>query len=116
MPVIGRGGEVLGGLFLGHERVGVFLESHEELLAGIAVQASIAIANAQSCRRGSPDSNYRARERSLSIAPHMNWALTTVADAVINKDKRSANPTTSSAGQISSDSLDAHLEESTPRV
>ena len=37
VPVISRSGEVLGGLFFGHERPGVFTEEHEHLLTGIAI-------------------------------------------------------------------------------
>jgi signal transduction histidine kinase/CheY-like chemotaxis protein len=46
-PVVSRSGEVLGGLFFGHERVGVFDERDEQLLVGIAAQAAIAIDNAR---------------------------------------------------------------------
>jgi PAS domain S-box-containing protein len=46
-PVISRSGEVLGGLFFGHSRVGVFTERAERLVEGIAKQAAIAIDNAR---------------------------------------------------------------------
>jgi PAS domain S-box-containing protein len=46
IPVVSRTGEVLGGLFFGHSRPGVFKERAERLLAGIAAQAAIAIDNA----------------------------------------------------------------------
>ncbi|MBV8817687.1 MAG: PAS domain S-box protein [Acidobacteriaceae bacterium] len=46
-PVMSRSGEVLGGLFFGHEKVGVFTAAHEHLLAGIAAQAAIALDNAR---------------------------------------------------------------------
>ena len=36
VPVKGVSGEVLGGLFFGHSRVGVFTEQHERLAVGIA--------------------------------------------------------------------------------
>lgn len=68
MPVVDRSGEVLGGLFLGHEKVGVFLESHEELLAGLATQASIAISNAKLYQEA--QQAIRARDQFLSIASH----------------------------------------------
>jgi two-component sensor histidine kinase/DNA-binding response OmpR family regulator len=47
VPVISRSGDVLGGLFFGPERPGVFTERVERLVAGIAAQASIAIDNAR---------------------------------------------------------------------
>lgn len=46
VPVVSRSGEVLGGLFFGHEQPGVFTGRAEQLVAGIAAQAAIAIDNA----------------------------------------------------------------------
>ncbi|HEX2053505.1 MAG TPA: SpoIIE family protein phosphatase, partial [Actinomycetota bacterium] len=47
VPVVTRHGEVLGGLFFGHEEVGVFKQRHAQLAEGIAGQAVIAIENAR---------------------------------------------------------------------
>lgn len=47
VPVVSRSGEVLGGLFFGHEQPGVFDESDEWLTVGVAAQAAIAIENAR---------------------------------------------------------------------
>jgi GAF domain-containing protein len=47
VPVTSRSGEVLGGLFFGHEQPGMFKPEHETLLSGIAGQAAIAIDNAR---------------------------------------------------------------------
>jgi signal transduction histidine kinase/NO-binding membrane sensor protein with MHYT domain len=47
VPVISRSGDVIGGLFFGHERVGVFDQSHEQLAAGIASWAAVAMDNAR---------------------------------------------------------------------
>jgi two-component sensor histidine kinase len=47
VPVVSRSGEVLGGLFFGHERPSVFTERAERIVAGIASQAAIAIDNAR---------------------------------------------------------------------
>ncbi len=47
IPVTSRRGDVLGGLFFGHSEPGVFTESAERIIAGLAVQASIAIDNAR---------------------------------------------------------------------
>ena len=47
VPVLGRSGEVLGGLFFGHGEPDVFSERSERLIVGIAAQAAIAIDNAR---------------------------------------------------------------------
>ena len=47
VPVTGRSGDVIGGLFLGHAETGRFSERHERLVVGIAAQAAIAIDNAR---------------------------------------------------------------------
>jgi two-component sensor histidine kinase len=47
VPVLSRSGEVLGGLFFGHEEPARFTARHEELLVGIAGQAAIGIDNAR---------------------------------------------------------------------
>jgi PAS domain S-box-containing protein len=46
-PVISRSGEVIGGLFFGHSRAGMFTERAERLVEGVAKQAAIAIDNAR---------------------------------------------------------------------
>lgn len=47
VPVIAKSGEVIGGLFFGHPEKGVFSKEIEDIVAGIASQASIAIENAR---------------------------------------------------------------------
>jgi signal transduction histidine kinase/DNA-binding response OmpR family regulator len=47
VSVTSRSGEVLGGLFFGHEKAGMFTESHERIVEGLAAQAAIAIDNAR---------------------------------------------------------------------
>ena len=47
VPVNSRSGHVLGGLFFGHARAGVFSERDERLVVGIASHAAIAIDNAR---------------------------------------------------------------------
>jgi PAS domain S-box-containing protein len=47
VPVISRTGEVIGGLFFGHEEPGRFTKEHEELLLGVVAQAAVAIDNAR---------------------------------------------------------------------
>lgn len=46
VPVISRTGMVMGGLFFGHPRPGVFTERSERIIQGIAAQAAVAIDNA----------------------------------------------------------------------
>jgi len=45
VPVVGRSGEVIGGMFFGHKDVGVFNERSERGLAGLASEAAVAIDN-----------------------------------------------------------------------
>src|SRR6478752_6009899 len=47
VPVKSHGGEVIGGLFWGHETPGVFTERHERLVEGIAGWAALAMDNAR---------------------------------------------------------------------
>ncbi len=47
VPVISRTGEVIGGLFFGHRRPGVFRDRAERLISGVAAQAAIAFDNAR---------------------------------------------------------------------
>jgi PAS domain S-box-containing protein len=47
VPVKAPSGEVLGGLFFGHSRPGVFTQQHEQLAAGIASWASVALENSR---------------------------------------------------------------------
>lgn len=68
VPVAGRTGEVLGGLFFGHAEPGIFTERAERIAAGIAAQAAIAIDNARLFR--SAQDAIRARDQFLSVAAH----------------------------------------------
>jgi len=47
VPVKGRSGDVVGGLFFGHPEVDRFTEHHERLAVGIAAWASVALENAR---------------------------------------------------------------------
>lgn len=47
VPVKAASGEVLGGLFFGHSRTGVFTEQHQRIAEGIAGWASVALENAR---------------------------------------------------------------------
>jgi PAS domain S-box-containing protein len=47
VPVTGVNMSVLGGLFFGHSKVGVFTEQHERLALGVAAWAAMALENSQ---------------------------------------------------------------------
>jgi PAS domain S-box-containing protein len=47
VPVISTSGEVIGGLFFGHPKAGVFQPEHEDLVVNIAAQAAIALDNSR---------------------------------------------------------------------
>lgn len=47
VAVVSRSGEVIGGLFFGHSKPGVFTERTERLMVGLAAQAGVAIDNAR---------------------------------------------------------------------
>jgi PAS domain S-box-containing protein len=47
VPVVSRSGEVLGGLFFGHEKIGIFSERAERMVVGVAAQAAVAIDNSR---------------------------------------------------------------------
>lgn len=47
VPVMSRSGEVLGGLFFGHEEEDVFTERAEQIVEGLAAQAAVAMDNAR---------------------------------------------------------------------
>ena len=68
VPVISRSQEVLGGLFFGHSKTGVFTSKEEDLVRGLASQAAIAIDNARLFEKSLEAT--RTRERFLSIASH----------------------------------------------
>jgi PAS domain S-box-containing protein len=74
-PVVSRSGEVLGGLFFGHSETGVFTAREERVLAGIAVQAAVALDNAalfrqtQTAREQAEAAN-RSKDEFLATVSH----------------------------------------------
>src|SRR4029077_6317827 len=47
VPVISRSGEVIGGLFFGHDQAGVFTQDAEDMGKAVAAHAAVAIDNAR---------------------------------------------------------------------
>jgi PAS domain S-box-containing protein len=47
VPVVSRSGDVIGGLFFGHDRPGVFTQEAQEIAVAIAAHAAVAIDNAR---------------------------------------------------------------------
>ncbi len=66
VPVVSCTGEVVGGLFFGHPDAGKFTAEHEEIVAGIAPMAAIAIDNARL---------YRAAQREIERRKDIESAL-----------------------------------------
>jgi PAS domain S-box-containing protein len=68
VPVKTASGSVLGGLFFGHSRVGVFTERHQCLAEGIAGWASVALENARLYVEAK-EAN-RAKDEFLAVLSH----------------------------------------------
>jgi GAF domain-containing protein len=66
VPVTSRSGEVLGGLFFGHHRTGVFTARAERLAVSIAAQAATTIDNARL---------YEQSQRAQDELSHLNSVL-----------------------------------------
>jgi PAS domain S-box-containing protein len=76
-PVVSRSGEVIGGLFFGHSRAGVFSERVERVITGLAAQAAVGIDNARLYERVKRASEERrqlleAERRARSEAERLN--------------------------------------------
>ncbi|HVD76524.1 MAG TPA: response regulator [Vicinamibacteria bacterium] len=68
VPVTSRAGDVLGGLFFGHEAAGVFREREERLVVGLAAQAAVAMDNARLYRQAQ-EAN-RLKDEFLATLSH----------------------------------------------
>ncbi|HXH76772.1 MAG TPA: PAS domain S-box protein [Bacteriovoracaceae bacterium] len=68
VSVISRTGEVIGGLFFGHEKENVFTEQAEKIAEGLASQAAVAMDNARLYRR--VQESVKMRDDFMSIASH----------------------------------------------
>lgn len=77
VPVVSRSGDIIGGLFFGHPRPGVFGERGEKTLLGMAAQAAVAIDNARLYEAAQQSAEERKvlleNERSArALAEHMS--------------------------------------------
>jgi PAS domain S-box-containing protein len=66
VPVVSRSGQVLGGLFFGHEDRAVFEERSERLVKGLSAQAAVAIDNSRM---------FQAKEREIHERRRVEEAL-----------------------------------------
>ncbi|RYZ03536.1 MAG: GAF domain-containing protein [Comamonadaceae bacterium] len=70
LPVTSRSGEVIGGLFFGHEETDRFDERAERLMEGLSAQAAIAIDNARlfdAAQRTNAQLEERVRQRTAEL-------------------------------------------------
>jgi PAS domain S-box-containing protein len=91
VPVKSQTGEVLGGLFYGHEQPDVFAQDSEDLVATVAAQAAVAIENArlreQLTQRIADLANAEARHKDASKRLGEFAAIIESSDdAILSKD------------------------------
>jgi PAS domain S-box-containing protein len=91
VPVKSQTGEVLGGLFYGHEQAGVFQQDSEDLVATIAAQAAVAIENTrlreQLTQKITDLQKAEARHKNASkILGELAAIIESSDDAIISKD------------------------------
>jgi PAS domain S-box-containing protein len=82
VSVTSRSGEVMGGLFFGHEEEDVFSETDERIVEGMAAQAAVAMDNARLF-----DEAKRARAKAEAVAEENARLLTEAREANRLKDE-----------------------------
>jgi signal transduction histidine kinase len=73
VPVTGRSGEVIGGLFFGHSEPAIFQADDEDLLMAVAAQAAVAIEHARLYR--DVKAAHLLERRRAALAEDMSMAL-----------------------------------------
>lgn len=81
VSVFSRSGEVIGGLFFGHEQAAVFSERDERIVEALAAQASVAMENAQLL-----EATKQERERAEAVALENERLLVEAKEASRLKD------------------------------
>jgi PAS domain S-box-containing protein len=105
VPVVSRAGEVLGGLFFGHEEESVFTENEEQVAEALAAQAAVAIDNARLYdalqrereRLGFSEARYRAL---VTAAPRKQIIWTTGPDGRATGDGAAWNALTGQTSDV----------------
>ncbi len=85
VPVVSRSGEVLGGLFFGHPEEGVFKEREEQIVAGLAAQAAIAIDNARLYQNTHEQRILAEALRDTAVALNKSLELSDVLDQILTQ-------------------------------
>jgi PAS domain S-box-containing protein len=84
VPVVSKSGEVHGGLFFGHDEVGIFTQEAEDIVAGIAAHAAIAIDNARLLRNTQIE--VLQRSRAQQDRRRLAAIIESSDDAIISKN------------------------------